>query len=171
MPMNINKNTKPMLVRILDTIGDGTGIKNANGDYSGGATRFLIKPAVGEVFIIARMLGHIVDGGSFDSGSYGNGITLTNGIKVGYSCGSKTIDLMDGLSVITNVDWAGVCYDIDRSNFGSGDEYLDFRWTFSKSGTWIELNGNNGDELWIELEDNFEGLKGHYFTVQGYSNG
>ncbi len=169
MPININTNTKPMLVRILDTIGNGSGTKNAIGNY-GTATKFLIKPAAGEVFIIARMIGHVVDSGTFDSSKYGNSIVLTNGIKAGYTRGNKTYDLMDGMAVKTNVDWAGVCYDINVSSFGSGDEYLDFRWTFSKSGTWIELNGNDGDELWIELEDDFSDLIAQYFTVQGYSN-
>jgi len=168
MPTNINKNTSPILIRILDTTGDGTGTKDAIGNYSGSVTRFLIKPGVGEKFIISRMLGQIVDSGSFDSGSYGNGITLTNGITAGYRKNGVEIDLLDGQVVKTNVDWAGVCYDVTHSNFGAGNEYLNFRWTFSKSGTWIELNGNNGDELWVGLHDNFTGLISQFFTVQGY---
>lgn len=170
MPTNINKNTKPMLVKILDTVGDGTGAKNAIGDYSLTPTKFLIKPAPGEVFTIARMLGHVEDSGTFDSGSYGNGIVLTNGITVSYKCGVREVDLMDGMSVITNADWAGVCYDVNISSFGLGNEYLNFRWTFEKTGTWIELNGDYGDELCVNLNDNFTALVGQYFTVQGYSN-
>ena len=33
MPTNINKN--PILIRILDTTGDGSGTKDSSSDYSG----------------------------------------------------------------------------------------------------------------------------------------
>lgn len=172
MSININKNTntKKILIRVLDTVGDGTGTKDASGDYSAAAQTFLIKPPAHTTYIISRMIGSIRDGGSFDSGFYGNGLTLTNGIKVYCKSNGETIDLFDGLSVLTNADWAGICYDIDISKFGSGNEYLNFRWTFSKSGTFIKLDGNKGDELYVELHDDFTGLVSQYFTVQGYKD-
>jgi len=68
--------------RFLDTNGDGTGTKSATGNYAESPVSFFIQPPAGEVFRLNRMLVHIEDSGTFDSGSYGNGITLTNGITV-----------------------------------------------------------------------------------------
>ena len=66
------------------------------------------------------------------------------------------------------MDWAKFCYDVDHENFGLGNEFLNVRWTFSKSGTYIQLNGENNDKLEIVVNDDLSGLVNHRFLVQGY---
>ena len=56
---------------------------DANKDYSDaglGRTAFVIKPKPGEVYRLSRLIVSYKDNGSFDSGTYGNGLVLTNGI-------------------------------------------------------------------------------------------
>ncbi len=157
------------LFRLLDDVGDGSGVKNAVGDYSTTAKKFIIKPAVNQKFFLARMMIHITDGGALDSGSYGNGITLTNGIeiKVTDSQGYK-IDITEGIPILKNPDWARLCYDMNRSNYGTGDETLNARFTFLKSGVYLVLDGNKGEQFEVDLNDDFSGLVEHYFQVQGF---
>lgn len=156
------------IYRILDTNGDGTGTKNAIGNYASAATKFYIKPPVNQDYDLYRMIIHIADVGAFDAGKYGNNIELTNGIKVRISNASGVVlDLLDGLTVLTNVDWAGICYDARVSEFGLGDNYLHIRWTFAKSGQPLKINGENGEWLEVLLNDSFVDLVAHYFTAQG----
>jgi hypothetical protein len=53
----------------------------------------------------------------------------------------------------------------------AGDEMLQVRWTFAKSGAQLRLNGNNNERLEVVLDDDLDGLIEHYFMVQGvYEN-
>lgn len=161
-----------LIARYLDTNGDGTGTKSATGEYhdaGDGAEIFYIQPPAGGVYRLARMLPFVEDVGSFDSGSYGNGITLANGISIRVQNDSGTIlDLLDGLPIQLNTHWARICYDMTISSFGQGNEYLHARWTFAKSGQMIRLVGDNNERLEVVLNDDFSDLVSQYFMVQGY---
>ena len=160
---------KKLIARYLDTNGDGTGTKTAIGEYQAGAEIFYIQPPTGQVYRLSRILPFVEDAGTFDSGSYGNGITLTNGITVRVQNDSGTIvDLTDGLPVKLNTHWARLCYDLTISKFGTGNEYLHARWTFAKSGQMIRLVGDNNERLEVVLHDDFSDLVSQYFMVQGY---
>ena len=154
---------RTMFVRMLDTDGDGSGTTDAIGDYSGtNDTEFKFAPGAGEVARVHRMLVHVEDGGSFDSGAYGNNVSLTNGIEVGVSDGTSTlIDLTDGHPVTTNAD-------VNVMSFGAGNEHMAVRWTFAKSGQPIRLDGDNGEYLYVKLNDDYTDLVHHHFNVQGY---
>jgi len=158
--------------RFLDTVGDGSGTKSAIGNYSetgDGETIFRIAPPANTIYYVSRMLVHVVDSGSFDSGSYGNAITLVNGIAMKLvNSGGLVQDMLDGVPIITNPDWARQCYDVSSSSYGSGNETLSVRWTFTKAGKFIALSGDNGDELQVVFHDDFSDLVAHYFQVQGY---
>jgi hypothetical protein len=143
--------------------------ENANKDYSVTPASFEIKPSATQIFYLSRLIAFIKDGGTFDSGSYGNGITLTNGlvIKV-YRDGVERINLTNSQPIKTNTDWSKFCYDTLLSNYGAGDETLSVRWTFSKSGTFLKLDGSENDKICVELNDNFAGLTEHTFLFQGF---
>ena len=160
---------KTLIAQYLDTNGDGTGTQSAVGNYASAAEIFYIQPPAGTVYRLSRMLPFVEDVGSFDSGSYGNGITLTNGIVVRIQNDSGTlVDLTAGLPIQLNTHWARQCYDMTISTFGQGNEYLHARWTFSKSGQYIRLDGDNNERLEMVFNDSFTGLVSHYFMVQGY---
>lgn len=155
--------------RYADTNGDGSGTKNANGDYSGTADIFYIQPPAGTVFRAHRMLVSLEDTSAMTAEEYGNlGAALTNGIQARVQNDSGTIaDLTDGVPVKTNAHWARVCYDADVKTWSNGDELLAARWTFAKSGAAIVLDGTLNQRLEILLNDDFRGLISQYFLIQG----
>lgn len=159
----------PHLYRYLDTNGDGTGTKNAIGNYAT-ATEFKIVPPSNQIYVLERLIVHVLDGGAFDAEKYGNGVTLTNGIGIWKRNGSGDLtDYCDSVPVVSNADWGRMCYDVTYLDIGTGDKAMNVRWTFSKAGQPVRLDGPNGEYFTAELEDNFSGLTAHYFMIQGYA--
>lgn len=156
------------LYRYADTNGDGTGTKNAIGNYSVTPQRFNLTPPAGEVFRVERMLISVSDSGTFDADKYGNGIALTNGVTVEKrDANGQIIDYCDGVPVVNNTGWAQLCYDKTIHSEGVGAEIMTIRWTFSKGGAPVTLIGDQGEFLSILLNDDFTGLISHYFFLHG----
>ena len=159
-----------LLSRFLDTDGDGTGTKNAIGDYST-PEDFYIQPAAGQVYRINRILISIEDGSGFKAGLYGGLAALSTGLSLKVEDASGTlVDFMDGVPVKTNGQWARVCFDVDLKSWSASptEELLVVRLTFSKFGQAVRLDGDNAEKLVMTLSDNMTGLLSHYFKVQGY---
>lgn len=169
--------SKKHFSRFLDTVGDGTGTKEATGNYAT-PTKFMIVAAGNEDVNVARLIVGMSDAGSFDADSYGNGISLSNGIIIDVQDDDDNVlfSLTDPtLPIKTNAQWAHYCHDYSVHSFGVGDEHASARWTFEKSGT-IEagvysqtpgIRLKDGQRLVVTLEDNFIALTGHHFLVQG----
>ena len=166
------RNDKELLFRYLDTNGDGTGVISTDNNHSGAPVSYYIQPPTGEQYVISRMIIYFQDRGSIDSGAYGNGITLTNGIQVSVTTnnGATLItNMTGGQPIIYTTDWMKMCYDGSVFEDGSGAEAFSARWTFEKTGQrGVVLNGNNNDRLEVILNDNFSGLNEQTFFVQGY---
>ena len=109
-----------------------------------------------------------VDG--LDAAFYGDGIVLTNGIEVLHRASGVETVISGGEPIKTSSDWASICYDAKALRFGVGDEILSVRWTFTTSGTAIELEGDSDDALIVRLSDDFSALVDHRFVVQGTSS-
>jgi len=160
-------NRKEAIFQLLDTVGDGSGTKNANGDYSTTPASFKLKHSVGRASI-ERMIVMIEDEGVVDSGKYGNGLTLVNGVRVYLKNASgEVIEEYTTFPIKSNGDWAGHCHDLTRHAWGGGNEIESIRWTFSKSGQPILIDFYLGEYLEVYLNDDFSGLVSHYFNVQG----
>ena len=161
------------IFRYLDTVGDGSGTKDAVGNYSDaglGQTDFILQPPVGSVFMLTRLLWSLADSGAMNSGGFGSGSALTNGIEIFKIQDATTVlDVTDGLPIKTNGDWVRLCYDLDLHDFGPGNNYLSARFTFLKSGAIISLSGNNLEKLVVRLHDDMSGLAGQFFNVQGHT--
>ena len=156
-----------MFSSFLDVNGDGSGEKNAIGNYSQMPAEFQYRQlSCGETHI-ARLIISLSDQGTLDAGQYGNGIQLRAGIRlVKKDARGKIVqDLTDGQPVKTNGDWAHFCYDVRPLNFGSGVTHLSARWTFAKSGEPLVVK--QGESLCVLLADDFSGLVSHRFLAQG----
>lgn len=163
------------LFEFLDTVGDGSGTKNAVGDYSN--QQFKIVPPAPTIYYIRRMIVNIVDTGNMNAGTYGVLSALSNGISINYVSNGVTYDLTGEVTVKTNGDWGRYCYDVSISDLGAVTNYVTARWTFAKAlGGLVEgietpnaltLYGNNGDYFYANLNDDFAGITSHYFMVQG----
>ena len=163
--------THTPLFRYLDTVGDGTGTKDAIGNYSGAEEEFFIAPPAGTVYQINRLIVEVRDGNGMRAEHYGTlGAALTNGIEVQTRTGVSTtvIDLSDGLPITTNAEWGGLCFDAEVKAWGAGDDFLLVRWTFASSGGNIRLDGDSGERLAVILNDDLTGLGSHTFMAQGY---
>ena len=155
-----------MVYRYLDTVGDGSGTKDAIGNMIGTPLKFTAT----EDSAIYRMIIYIEDGNGFKASLYGALPSLTNGweLKVKDSGDNTLLDLTDGISIHHNSQIGQVCFDVDVKDWGAGagNEGLIARWTFERSGSPIFLTA--GNSLVVELNDNFTGLVHHTFAVQGF---
>ncbi len=173
LPVSLKSNgtVNTAFFRYLDTVGDGSGVKNTNLDHSSVQGIYRIAPPAASVFRVTRMIISLEDATGFSTAEYGNlGIALANGIGVRIHDGTSTVlDLMDGIPVKTNGAWGRLCYDVNLSTFGTGNEMLLVRWTFDKSGMPLRLDGDQTQELQVTIDDNLTGLISQYFQVQGYA--
>lgn len=173
LPVAVSANGQQnmLLYRYLDTVGNGSGTKNANGDYSGGVTTFALAPPAATIYRVARMIVSIGDEKEMRADGYGAIVAaLTNGIQVRIHNGSDTVlDLTDGVPIKTNTQWGAACYDVEPKTFGAGPNgLLVVRWTFTKAGQFLRLDGTANEELQVVLNDNLTALISHYFFAQGY---
>lgn len=157
--------TGNILVEWLTLDNDGSTVNSAV-DGSGADQRFIWQPPSGKSANINRLIGYVEDQGTFDSGDYGNGLALSSGITVTveFNDGSS-IDLLDGQPITQNGHWARMCYDTAVSTYGTGNEYLSFRWTFAKEGKPIKLE--DGEKLVVTIRDDLTGLVSQTFRVGG----
>ena len=164
-----------LLSRNADTVGDGSGTKNAIGNYAGDPTPFMIRAQPGEHLIINRMIVG-AEGNSFSNADlYGSGPELTVGISL-----YVTDDNGDILYYLTDEDtpikqnggWAHYCYDYARfgTAFPQGNDLGAVRWTFARTGQPVELLP--GWSINVLLEDDMRtvttGLVEHNFLMQGH---
>lgn len=165
------------IYRHLDTNGDGSGTKNAIGDYSSTAVIFYIQPPAGQIFRLTRMMVLIAGkASSVKTDTYGSVPILTNGVQTRVQDDSGTmIDLVDGINVATNGCWGRVCFDSELyTSTANTDSYVRVRWTFEKTGYPIRLIGDRNERLEVVLNDDFtaggsaNALTYNYFHVQGY---
>jgi len=145
------------------------GSDSITGNYAGSPTEFFIRPPPGEIWRIARML-VIIEDTKINADDYG---AIAGGISPGmelYVADDNRIinHLMDNGDVNTSAEWAEYCYDAEQKAWGVGNEFLVVRWTFTKSGVPIRLNGNKRERLAILAQADLTGLIEHECVVQGY---
>lgn len=162
------------LYRYLDTACDGTGERNAIGDYSEAPQIFCISPPANTTYSLARVIIRIESLGPLDAGRYGS-IVLQNGVTLRVTeldaTGSRetVIDFTDGSPILYNAHWGNVAYDVGVQSFGPsgvGSDSVVIRFSFFKSGRNVYLRP--GQRLEFVLNDDFSSLLGHYVHAQGY---
>jgi len=164
-----------LISRALDTVGDGSGTKNAIGNYSSAAEEFLMSPDAGEQWTISRLIVSVEDSAGALADEYGNlGNALSNGIKVEVHDGSGLLySLTDpDIPIKTNAQWGIMCYDVNMASWGvsPSNDLLLVRWTFTRFGKPIVLRSWNSEKLVVTLNDNLVGLISHYFVAQGWQS-
>lgn len=152
---------------------NGTGTVEMNGDYSAADADFTLEPALiagpTAKFLLTGIGAFIQDSGSLDPNSYGNGLTLTTGIKVIVRKDGVDLDLLDGKPILANHHYTRQFWEVKTQIYGTGDESLQaivyFNSVFQNS---ILLDAALGDKLIVRLRDNFTGLTAHNFKAAGY---
>lgn len=165
---------RKFLSRYMDTVGDGSGTKNATGNYSGGglgATDFSIIAGASEFIEIDELVISIEDGtGGFTNDTYGALSALSTGIVIAVrdSSDNTFFTITDvNTPVKTNGHLSELCYDTVFSQIGTptNDQFLarlDFRRQY---GHPILLDPT--EKFVVTLNDDLSGLNAHYFKVKG----
>ena len=162
-----------VIFQFLDTNGDESGVVNAVGDYSVTPGFFHIKPAAGETYAITALRVTILDlTGAFPGAEYGAlGAALTNGINFLVSAGSPvssaTLVRNLGSGTKTNAEWGAFATDLQIEAWSGGGGSLYATIDLNKAGSPIFLDGDAGQQLVIQLQDDFTGIDGHLFRVFG----
>ena len=161
---------RPPIYRHLDTDGDGTGVHDAVGDYTGdNPTDFYIQDTKRDMYL-ERMIVYIEDVGNFDSGKYGNGVEPTNGIHILITdANDNTVQFLtaDDEAIKTNAHWAEHCHDMVLFNWAAGNDSASARWTFRRD-LGAPLHIPRGHKFKATLHDTFVGLEKHEFAVRGH---
>lgn len=147
--------------------------RNQNVDGSVTPVRFKLSPPVGQTWQISRMVFLIRDDGVFDSGGWGNqspASPLPNGMTIGLFIGGVEYN-QTPIPWTTVADLAGVAYDLSYNAFGQGDNFITVRLTFQKAGQNIRLNGDDGDFIWIDVNDDLTYLTEQRAMFQGFIEG
>lgn len=157
------------IFQFADTVGDGSGNSNMNVDASIANVEFKVVPPAGKIYGIARLILSIRDSGSMDSGGWGSmgQNPLTNGFKLIWHRLGQDIDLTV-TPITSHIDIAAVCHDMIHNSWGQGDEFLTARFTFTKSGNYIMLDGDKGDYISVIARDDLTPLVQQRVSFQGY---
>lgn len=156
------------MYQFMDLIGDGLGATNQNVDGSVTPVSFFVKPPAGKVYGIARIIFSLRDSGSMDSGGWGNNAnSLTNGILLNWRRAGNIIPLTNE-AIKSHIDVAAVCHDLVHQNWGQGDEFITARFTFTKAGNYLALDGDLGDYLEVVIRDDLSYLVQQRVSAQGY---
>ncbi|MCK5614307.1 hypothetical protein KAR91_71235 [Candidatus Pacearchaeota archaeon] len=130
---------------------------------------YRMQPPPGVIWHIVRILFHLEDSTPMDDGTFGGAPALTNGLVLRVKNGIfKNI-----FNVKTNGDFAERAYDreyVAKPPAGTGHA-MNVRRTFGgqdKNGVVIKLDGDNGDELQVIIQDDLTGLSRFHCVVQGH---
>jgi hypothetical protein len=167
MSFDINHAYLPLL-RFLDTNGDGTGTKLANGNYSGTPEIFFIKPPVDQIFAVTEILIHISDALNFTISGFASRSALTNGLMIEAKRNGTTVfDLTDGEPLKTNPQLTHLTSQVNILDFIAGENSMILGFNANNFGTALHLNGRLNDTLEIILNDDFTSLDDFHFIVHG----
>lgn len=163
-----------LISRHLDSVGDGSGIKDAIGDYSATPIVFRIENYSSDMDMALSTLDLYIQGEEeFLPTNYGGVDELENGISVIVRKTSTDVDLTNGEPIIHTCCLCRLFHEVQYSMTGSwepgaplGKNWISATWKFKRHG--VELVLSEGESLEVMLSDNFIGLDAHRFMVYGY---
>ena len=156
-----------LFFQYLTQAGDGTGVKDAIGDYSAGATTWYLQPSAGETLSLDTLLISIADNGTFDGTDYGAiGGGLTNGLDILVSTGGVEQSILGGNKLKNNFQMIAFGAMAQDVNLAGDQQVLQTCCHFhADHGRPLVLFGT--DRLAIVLNDDFTGLTLHRFHARG----
>lgn len=142
----------------MDTIGTGAGTINMGVNGAVTPVLFHIRPAAGTVLFIHRHITSVVDNGVPDSGGFGSGPALTNGIEYGlYDFNTSVFtSLVTQKPIKTNVDLVAYSFDNTIQTYGSGNTALVVEYSLLKDGAPRMIMDHQGYS--VRVRDDMSGL-------------
>lgn len=139
------------------------------GNYSVATCSFYLKPPKNYLYEIYRVCILVRDNIPMNSEKYISSGPLTNGILVlAGSDNSPFVGKVTEIPIKRISDFASyVGVDVTPMDYVNNPNSFAVRWTFTKGGGPLWLNGDDGDRVEIILNDNFSSLIGHTALYQG----
>ena len=159
--------------QLLDTVGNGTGTTNANGDYSSTQGVFKLVPSAGVVYRIHELAIVLRDGtaGNWASDKFGAEPALTNGIGLTLELnngGSIEKELLGGEKFKANIDFQTYGFTTNLQQW-SADTSLMAVFNFRTSqGEALRLDGTALEDIRVRLDDNMTAFTEVTFFASGY---
>lgn len=137
------------------------------GDYSVTPENFYIKPPVGIMYELHRVLILIRDNNNMSSNEYISTGPLTVGIN--FEVRTNGMVSIANSIPIKRINDYGSYAGIDVRPFDNElfPNAFGVRWTFSKAGDPLFLNGDNEEGIYVVLNDDFTSLTAHTALMQG----
>ena len=172
--MNVISWGADLISRHLDTVGDGSGIKDAIGDYSITPIILRIENYNPDMDMALSSLDlYIRSELEFLPTNYGGVDELENGISVTVQKVGMTVDLTNGEPIIHTCCLCRLFHEVHYNLMGGwepgaplGKNWISATWKFERHG--IALVLREGESIEIALSDDFTGLDAHRFMVYGY---
>ncbi|MGV3526539.1 MAG: hypothetical protein ACO1RX_20140 [Candidatus Sericytochromatia bacterium] len=161
---------RTLLHRYLDTVGDGSGQKNARQNLAT-PTDYLIRPSADEAYVLESLTVIVRDSGALAPDGYGALPALGTGIDLLLSR-PEEVSFLDGILIQRHYDWLTALPvntpPVDTTSLGETGTnlfiaYLAFPEPLVLSGKY------GGHALLARLPAaDFSGLEGHFFKIYGY---
>ena len=155
--------TGKLVLQFLDTVGNGGTDIQMNVDGSVTPQVFKLVCPTGYVIQLESIAVFIKDSSPFTVNKYGKLPTLTNGMLIEYTNGTKVTDVTSQLAIKSNGDWLAYALESRTTDFGGGKQLLSAEYNFSEHGKSLRLSA--GDEYRVTVRDNLTGLLDHYIKV------
>ena len=128
---------------------------------------FFVQPPADEVWFISRWMLYLEDAKGFDVTTWGSNGTLTNGLDLFVEIDGIETNQIE-FPIKHNGDIAAIAYDMQLHTFGTGNDILTARWSFSKMGQFLRLDGSTSDRLVVRVNDNLVGVDKQTVNIQGF---
>jgi len=125
-----------------------------------------IRPPAGKLFVLTTIIATMLDGTAMDDGKYGGIDALVNGTIVRIKENGNTNTFAN---FKTNSDLAVVAFNLDYSDKAPAGSFgLRMSLNISQGGLFGHyLNGNDGDEMQVLIQDDLSGLQEHFWSAMG----
>lgn len=152
--------------QLLDTLGDGSGTT----EQAAAAAEYLYKAPPGTVAVFERLNVTLETASRIAPNEYGDITALTNGILITVKNASGgIIHTFTPQPIKVTYHWSLLAgTDVSPSAFTAGVDSVSLRWTFSKGGANVAINGDAGEYFSMDVRDTLAGLTSHLSHVQGY---
>ncbi len=165
--------------RYLDTVGDGSGTKDASANF-GTPDYYFIKPPAATHYVVERLTITIQDTTATTAlaDRFGTSAAITNGLQILYTKGtpgggttSIITDITDGVNIKKNSDILRLSSVANTGSFtGAAEGAFVGEVDFTRAtGGALVLDGDNGEALAVYMSDNLSAMAKIYYIAQGYS--
>ena len=167
---------KDRIDQMLCLTGDGSGVSEMAVNGAVTPQEFTYRPAIDPIYNVAvvalleRMNIYIETASRITPALYGD-VDLSSGVGVKVTikdASNNVIHNFTPVALTVTQHWGLVAgSDVTPSAFAAGVDAVNVRWTFTKGGSPLVLDGRAGEYLSVLISDDLSGLTSQLMQVQG----